>query len=264
MMATLEVDGLTIEDQGESTNAVLCIHGLGGSSNVWTPVLPAFGSKRVVRLDLPGSARSPLSSEQLSIPVYVSSALKILDRLKIPSAHLVAHSLGTIVAQHMAVEHPERVKSLTLFGPLAALSGAARATTEARAALARQGVGSLQEIADAVSKGATSAETRESQPVTIALIRESLMRQAPEGYARSCEALATATAADVERITVPTLLVTGDEDGVATPAGMQALSARIPGAQTVVLFRCGHWATYERPFECRAALERFYNDSFSL
>jgi 3-oxoadipate enol-lactonase len=259
-MATLDLDGLMIEDQGESTDAVLCIHGLGGSSNIWTPVLPAFETRRVIRLDLPGSARSPLPSEPLSIAVYVSAALKVLDRLRITTLHVVAHSMGTIVAQHLAAEHAAHVKTLALFGPLTAPSDAARTATRARATLARQGMSGLQQIADAVSQAATSAETKELRPVTLALIRESVMRQTPEGYSRSCEALAAAQPAAAERITVPTLLVTGNEDGVAPPAAVNTLAASIPGSQSIVLSECGHWATYEKPFECRTALERFYKN----
>ena len=259
-MTTLDLEGLLIEDQGESQDTVLCIHGLGGSSNVWTPVMPAFGARRVIRLDLPGSARSALPDGPLSIAIYLAAVIKVLDRLKIPSAHVIAHSMGTLIAQHLAVEHAARVKTLALLGPLTAPSDAARAASNARATLARQGVAGLQQIADAVSTGATSAETKELRPVTVALIRESLMRQTPEGYARSCEALATATAAAVERITVPTLLVTGDEDRVAIPAAVEHLAGRISNARTVVLPRCGHWATYEKPFESRTALERFYGD----
>jgi 3-oxoadipate enol-lactonase len=86
------------------------------------------------------------------------------------------------------------------------------------------------------------------------------MRQSSEGYARSCEALATAQAAAVESISAPALLVTGDEDGVATSVGVQELASRIKGAQVHILPGCGHWATFEKPFECRVMLERFYSN----
>jgi pimeloyl-ACP methyl ester carboxylesterase len=196
----------------------------------------------------------------LSIASYVEAVVNVIDELQISEAHVVAHSMGTIVAQHLAVEHYSRVKSLALFGPLAAPPDAARAATYARALLARTGIVGMQEIADAVAKAATSAETKEQRPLVIAMIRETLMRQDPEGYARSCEALAAAQPAAAERIQCPSVLVTGDEDGVGTPAGVQALAARISGATSQVLKGCGHWATFEKPFECRAILETFYSN----
>jgi pimeloyl-ACP methyl ester carboxylesterase len=83
------------------------------------------------------------------------------------------------------------------------------------------------------------------------------MRQDAEGYARTCEALAGAEAADVGRIGCPTLLVTGDEDSVAPPSNVRAMAEQIKGARVAVLHHCGHWTTIERAAECNAALKEF-------
>ncbi|PND34233.1 alpha/beta hydrolase [Achromobacter sp. HZ01] len=256
-MSTNYVNGLAVEIDGEGP-ALLCIHGLGGSSNTWTPVMGAFEGLRVIRPDLPGSARSPLGSQPLSIQTYVDALAGMLAELKIDTLHIAAHSLGTIVAQHFAVAHPGRVRSLALFGPLAAPPDAGRAGIRARAELARGGDAAMQEIADAIVKGATSARTRQDQPAVLALVRESVMRQPPEGYAQSCEALAGAQPAAVESLDVPALLVTGDQDGVAPPANVEALAGRIAASRYVVFGDCGHWTTYEQPQACVQALREFY------
>jgi 3-oxoadipate enol-lactonase len=241
-MATTEVQGLIIETEGDGA-PVVCIHGLGGSSNNWTPVLAAFEGKKAIRVDLPGSARSPLPSQRLSIDVYVEAIASALRELKIERADVVAHSMGTIVAQHLAVRHPELVKSLALFGPLLAPPDAGRDGIRQRAAIV---------------KGATSDETKAQRPVAVALVRESVMRQSPEGYAQSCEALAGAQAADVDNIKVPTLLITGDQDGVGKPEAVKAMGERIAGAKVVVLSGCGHWTTFEKPVESKTELQSFY------
>jgi pimeloyl-ACP methyl ester carboxylesterase len=257
-MASTQIQGLFIEIEGDG-EPVVCIHGLGGSSNNWTPVMAAFAGKRVVRFDLPGSARSPLPSQKLSIDVYVDTIASVLREMKVEKADVVAHSMGTIVAQHLAVKHPELVKSLALFGPLRAPPEGGRDPIRQRAALAREkGVAGVQDIADAIVKGATSDETKAQRPVAIALVRESVMRQSPEGYAQSCEALAGAQAADVEKIGVPTLLVTGDQDGVGKPDAVKTMGERIAGSKVVVFTGCGHWTTFEKPAESKAALESFY------
>ncbi|WP_248323526.1 MULTISPECIES: alpha/beta fold hydrolase [unclassified Caballeronia] len=257
-MATREVQGVFIETEGEGA-PVVCIHGLGGSSNNWTPVLPAFEGKKAIRIDLPGSARSPLPEQKLSIDLYVDTIASVLREMQVTKADVVAHSMGTIVAQHLAVKHPELVKSLALFGPLVAPPDAGREGMRQRAGIAREkGVPGVQEIADAIVKGATSDETKSQRPVTLALVRESVMRQSPEGYAQSCEALAGAQAAEIERIEVPTLLVTGDQDGVGKPDAVKAMAERIKGAKVVVLNGCGHWTTFEKPAESMAELKRFY------
>jgi len=258
-MSSIKINGLWVEDSGGKGEAVLCIHGLGGSSNFWSPVLPALGERRVIRPDLAGAGRSGEAAPSgLSIAYHVTSLLGVLDALEVDQAHVAAHSMGTIIAQHLALAYPQRVRSLALFGPLAAPAEAAREATRARAQLARSGPAAMQEIADAIAKAATSAETKAERPVSLALVRESVMRQSPEGYARNCEALADAQAADIERLTIPVLLVTGDEDGVGTPAGTQALADRLTDSRTHVLSGCGHWTTYEKPFECIRTLADFY------
>ncbi|HEY9223422.1 MAG TPA: alpha/beta fold hydrolase [Variovorax sp.] len=256
-MTTHIINGLAVEIDGEG-DALLCIHGLGGSSNTWTPVLAALSGFKVIRPDLPGSARSALLKQPLSIEHYATALEDLLASLCVESVHVVAHSLGTIVAQHFTVRNPDKVKSLALFGPLVAPPEAARPNITARASAARGGLAAMQEIADAIVKGATSKETKEQQPAVLALVRESVMRQSPEGYAQSCEALAVAQSAAIERIDVPTLLVTGDQDGVAPPSNVAAMAARIAGSRQVVLDGCGHWTTFEKPQRCMQELEQFH------
>lgn len=256
-MTTQLISGLAVEIDGDG-QALLCIHGLGGSSNTWTPLMEAFAGFKVVRPDLPGSARSALPSETLSIDLYVSKLERLLADLQIESVHIAAHSLGTIVAQHFAVRNAAKVKSLALFGPLVAPPDAARPNIAARAQLARTGSAGMQEIADAIVKGATSKETKQQQPAVLALVRESVMRQPTEGYAQSCEALAQAQSAATERIGVPTLLVTGDQDGVAPPANVAAMADRIRGSRHIVFEGCGHWTPFEKPQACMQELQNFH------
>jgi pimeloyl-ACP methyl ester carboxylesterase len=255
------IERIAVEEEGDG-DAVVCLHGLGGSSNTWTAVMPALAPYRVLRIDLPGSGRSHAVQGALSIERLAQAVLAVCARLGIARAHFLGHSMGTIVCQRLAAEHPKLVRSLALFGPLVAPADPARAAIRTRAAKARaEGVAGMQEIADALVKGATSADSRQRFPAAAAFVRESLMRQDPEGYARNCEALADAQAAAVERIQAAVLLVTGDEDGVAPPQSVRAMAERLSGAQggvrTVVLPRCGHWTPIERPEECARELREF-------
>jgi pimeloyl-ACP methyl ester carboxylesterase len=174
-------------------------------------------------------------------------------------AHVVAHSMGTIVAAHLAAAEPRAVRSLTLFGPLLAPPEPARSAIRARGQKARaEGMEGMQAIADGLVQAATSTETKARRPAAVAFVRESLMRQDPDGYARSCEALADAQPADASRIACPTLLVTGDEDSVAPPQAVRMMGEKIAGSRIEVLRGCGHWTPLEKPEECVGLLQRFY------
>lgn len=260
-MATLITDRMAVEIDGEG-DAVLMLHGLGGSSNTWTPLLPALARMRRIRPDLPGSGRSERVEGPLSLERFVAAALRALAAAHVERAHIVGHSMGTIVAQHLAALHPRTVRSLTLFGPLLAPPDPARASLRARASKARsEGSAGMQEIADALVSASTSSATRSSRPAALAFVRESLMRQSPDGYARSCEALADMQPVDTAKVACPTLLVTGDEDVVAPPQSVRQMRDRMAETNhdvaVEVLRGCGHWTPLEMPEACADLLGRF-------
>jgi pimeloyl-ACP methyl ester carboxylesterase len=254
-MSAALIGGLAVDIAGDG-DAVILVHGLGGSSNTFQPLLGALQGKRAIRPDLPGAGRSPVPDGALSMQAFAQAILRVADDLNVSRAHLVGHSMGTIVCQHIAAERPDFVRSLLLFGPLIEASEAMRTGLGNRAKLAR--TEGMAPIADQIIAGGLSPQTKASRPAAVAFVRESLMRQDPEGYARHCEALGGAKAANHARITAPTLLLTGDADATAAPATAKALAERIAGARVDIIGECGHWATLERPEVCADKLAAFY------
>lgn len=254
-MRSINGKQLLIEEHGEG-DAVIMVHGLGGTSNSWGPQAVLLSRYfRVVRPDLEGSGLSPCGGG-LSIDGFVNDLIALADELGIKRAHWIGHSMGTIVCQHIAARYPDRAASLALMGPILEPPQAARGGLRDRATAARDK--GMIPIADALYQGSIAADTRIQQPGVAAFVRELIMRQDAEGYARTCEALAGAEAAELGSIRCPTLLVTGDEDGVAPPAAARKIAAAISGARLRVLHRCGHWTPLERAAEVNEALLNFY------
>jgi len=251
------VERIAVEIDGDG-EAVVMIHGLGGTTNTFTPVLGAFTRHKRVRFDLPGSGRSSRVEGPLSIQKFVEATKRAMAAAKVEKAHVVAHSMGTIVAAHLAAAEPAMVKSLALFGPLLAPPDQARANIRTRAGRARQE--GMQGIADSLVQASLSSETRARRPAAVAFVRESVMGQDPEGYARSCEALAEAQAADTAAIACPTLLVTGEDDIVSPPQTVRMMGQKISGSRVEVLRGCGHWTPVEKPDECMDFLKQFYSE----
>jgi pimeloyl-ACP methyl ester carboxylesterase len=252
----------------EGGDAIVFVHGLGGSMNAWTPLMPALGRWRCVRPELPGAARSRKAYAlgeatphrgQLSAATHADAVVRVCEALGITRAHLVGHSFGTIIALHVAERAPERVLSLTLFGAMAEPVPAQRENMRARAAAAReQGEQGMFEIAEGISDFALSPSTKASQPVTVAYVRDSIAAQDAEGFARNCIALAEANSARLELIRCPTLVVNGDEDQVTPLSGARRLAERLGTPGRVEVFsRCGHWPMFERPLESQRALRDF-------
>jgi 3-oxoadipate enol-lactonase len=251
----VEVDGV-----GE---AVVLLHGLGGSSNTWTAMMPAFARYQTIRIDLPGAGRSHLVEGPISIDSLVRAVERVLASLNITKAHIVGHSMGTIVAAHLA-STTKVARSLLLFGPLLAPPDAARAALRARADKVRaDGAPGMQLVADTLVQASTSTESKQKRLASIAFVRESLMRQCPDGYARNCEALAQAQAADTAKLTCPTQLVTGSDDVVSPPQAVRSMGEKIINSRTEVLNGCGHWTPIEMPDECAAIARHFYSQRFA-
>jgi len=262
-MAVTWIDRMAVDVRGEG-DAVVFVHGLGGSMNAWTPLLPALTRYRAVRIEMPGAARSHKAYAladsapqrgRLSIEVLADAVIRVCQGLGLSRAHLVGHSLGTIVCQHVAVKAPALVRSLSLFGAMAEPAAAQRENMTQRAAVAREQ--GMFDIAEGISEFALSPSTRESQPVTVAYVRDSIAAQDAEGFARNCIALAEAQAARAELIRCPVLVVNGDEDMVTPLSGARALASRLADARVEVLGRCGHWPTLERSGECQRLLRSF-------
>ncbi len=246
---------LLIEEFGGKGDALVMVHGLGGSTNTWFPQSQVLTRDlRLIAYDLAGSGRSPVR-DGISVESHVGDLLDVVEQAG-GRVHLAGHSLGTIVCQHFAVAHPERVASLALLGAFPQPPEPARHGLRDRAAKAR--AEGMRGIADAVVAAGTADDTKVNQPAAAAFVRESVMAQPPEGYARNCEALAAAHSADLARISCPTLLLTGDQDRTAPPDVGRAMASAIRGAEHQMLTACGHWPSVERAKQVNYAMTVFY------
>ncbi len=254
-MTTAAIGPVVAEIAGEGFPVVM-LHGLGGTANMFQPQLAALTAYRVIRFDLSGAGRAPLPDGPASIEAISDAVRTALHGLGVTRAHFVGHSMGTLICQRLAAYVPALVASLVLFGALAEPSEAMREGLRNRARLARSG--DIADIADQVIAGALAAHTREHMPAAVAFVRESVMRQNPNGYAWNCEALANAMAIEPRRITAPALLITGDADAVSPASVAQALADTIHDAQLSIVTRCGHWAPIEASQESNRRILGFF------
>ena len=252
----VEVRGkkLSVEKHGSGEPVVL-LHGLGSTANVWEPQVRALADRfTMIRYDLEGAGRSPYAGT-LSIDGWVQDLKALLDMEQIAKARLVGHSLGTLILQHFAVAYPTRVEKLVFIGVNRAPPEARRQAIRERVAKVR--ADGIDAIVDTIVKGGVSPHTLVEKPEVVAFVRELLTRQPPEGYARSCEAMAAAVAADVRAITAPVLLIAGRDDAVSPVSNSEGIAADLPKAELRILEQCGHWHPIEQPAAVSKALREF-------
>lgn len=233
---------LAVEVHGQGP-AVLLVHGLGGTSNFYQVQADALADRfRVIRVDSAGAGRSPVA-DGISIESHADDLAAVLDALEVESAAVVGHSMGTLVVRALAARHPGRVSALALLGAVSAPAEAGRQAQRDRAATLR--ADGTAAVAPGVVANALSEATRRDNPEVAAFVRELVMRQDPEGYARNCEALAAASDPGPIDPKLPLLLVTGDADKVGPPQVSQALAEAHGGATVEILPGVGHWTALE-------------------
>lgn len=250
---------LFVETTGEGPDVVL-VHGLGGATSFYDPLVTDLaGDFRFIRYDFNGHGRSPLSGE-LSIDSLAEELAEVIrTQTTSGKAHVVGHSMGTLIVQQLAATHPELVDKIVLLGPVRAQPDQAKAATRTRAALVREQ--GMSAVADAISRGATSDQAAGHNPLLRPLVRELLLGQDAEAYAQACEALAAATNPKLSAITSQVLLITGDEDGVSPPSLNEAITAELPHSQRHTITGIGHWTLLEAPDFVADYLTTFLQDT---
>jgi 3-oxoadipate enol-lactonase len=233
---------LAVEIEGEGP-AVLFVHGLGGTSNFYQVQADALaGSHTVIRVDSAGAGRSAVA-DGIGIESHADDLAGVLDQAGVASAHVVGHSMGTLVVREFARRYRDRVSSLTLLGAVREPAEAGRRAQRDRAAdLREQGTAA---VAPGVVANALSETTRTEKPEVAAFVRELVMRQDPEGYACNCEALAAATDPGPVDPALPLLLITGDDDKVGPPEASRELAEAHGSATVDILPGVGHWTALE-------------------
>ncbi|MFM0559711.1 alpha/beta fold hydrolase [Paraburkholderia sediminicola] len=232
------------------------IHQLGGDLSVWDQLAGYFRDEyTVLRYDLRGHGKTAVSSEPFSVADLSRDLAALLDAVGAPTTHLVGMSMGGMIAQQFALDHPSRVDTLTVADTTCGTLPEGRAIWDQRAAAARtDGMASL--VPATLSRWLTP-DFQAAHPEAVEQIREVLSHTLPEGYAMACEALRDFDLrGKLGTIRCPTLAVGGRHDTGTPPAATQAIADAIQGAQFEML-EAAHLAPIEQSHRFAALLETF-------
>lgn len=233
--------------------AVLLIAGSGSSMDWWEPEFcQSLAGRFVIRYDHRDTGEAP--SYPPGQPGYtgnelITDALAVLDEVGVAKAHVVGISMGGALAQVLALDHPTRVHSLTAIATSAGPGDAdlPRMTPELAATFEKMSepdwtddaavVSYLVELQRALAaKPFDEAETRAI--ATIAVGRTKNNESSQKNHHATDDS--GPWRHRLPEITVPTLVLHGDEDPLFPLPHGEALAREIPGARLAVLPRTGH------------------------
>lgn len=221
---------------------VLMIQGLGADKNGWNLQRIALSFRyRVIAFDNRGAGRSDQPFGTYTLDQMANDAVTVLDHAGFTSAHVVGASMGGVIAQLVALHHPDRVRSLTLACTACRNHEWRRDLVSGWAATAsEQGMGAMTREAGRWVIGPRS--WRRMWPA-MGWLGPMRTRQPSHGFVSQVRAILEAddtAAQDLSGITVPTLVIVGNQDVLTTRGDAEELAERIPTAELVVISGAAH------------------------
>ena len=254
-------DGLTLSyavddfsDPWRAQETVFLLHAAMGSSRrlyKWVPLLARHF--RVVRPDMRGHGASAIPGpDQLSVPRLARDVTELADALGCRHFHVAGSSAGAIVAMQVAIDFPERVRTL---GDFASTPGLKNSLVDAErwiAGIKARGFGGFLEdtIGDRLPKDADAGFKRW-------FIDESAKTDAEMFYRFVRMMKACDLTSRLQEIRCPTLAVIPHPDPLGTPAQYGVVRDRIRGCEYVIYENLPHNITDSVPEKCAMELKRF-------
>ena len=237
---------------------LLLLHGLGFSARYWQRQMPALGTeRRLLGWTMPGhGGTAPLPG--MTFAALSGRLVRFLDQSGAEKADILGHSMGGMLALDFAARHPDRVRSLMLFGASAAFPPpesdfAKNFIAETLAPLESGGT-----MADVASATIARHIAPDADPEAAGLIRACLAETTPAAFRQTLACLATFDRrASLGGLAMPTLVLAARNDLNAPAAGVEKMAAKIPGARYHCLEAAGHFAHLERPEAFTAAITEF-------
>ena len=268
MASTTVSTGITLEYEvhGEG-DPLLLVMGLGGQLVAWPATFIAglvdrgfqvitFDNRDIglsTKIDAAPPTKTQTAmfsiSRRFAKSAYLLSdmakdAVGLLDALNIERAHVVGMSMGGMIAQTMAIEHPSRVRSLTSIMSTTGNPRVGRPKTSVMLRALKLTGGSKETFADSQAalfklfSGSLYDELEIREIAKLSVARDFT----PDGTARQMAAIMASPDRTplLKKLNVPTLVVHGLEDGLVQPSGGYATTKAIPGARLLAFPDMGH------------------------
>ncbi len=254
-MATTQVGSHTVYyDDSGAGHPLLFLSGLGSSRLGWWKQLEVFARKfRVINMDNRDAGDSALAAGPYTIADMAEDTAGVIRNLALGRTHIIAISMGGMIAQELALRHPEMVDRLVLASTTAGGPTGVRAGPEIAALLMRSGDESIETrtrrtFTAIAGQGYMAAHPQDLDHIVKNALAKPMSLESYQRQFGACLAhYAQGTADRLSQIAAPTLVVHGDADPLIPYPNGQVLAQHIPGARLVTFPGVGHLSMIESP-----------------
>lgn len=229
-------------DSDGDGDPVLLIMGLGYPSDMWYRLLPAVRERyRAVWFDNRGVGRTGVPEGPYLMETMAEDAAAVLDAAGVDRAHVVGASMGGVIAQELALRHPDRVRSLVLACTHPGGQEAAPLDEAVASMLTARGDLTPEEAAE-LAVPFVYAESTPRERIEEDIAKRMANPTAPQGYLNQLAGIFAhaGTHSRLGSVSVPTLVVHGTADRLVSAENAKILAAAIPGARLELIDGASH------------------------
>lgn len=256
----LRVNGINVNYtlEGPATGPVVTLsNSLASNLSMWEPQLSTLTSRfRVLRYDTRGHGETEAPAGPYTLEELTEDTRALLQALGITRTHFIGLSMGGMIGQLLALQHPELIQSLALCDTMSRVPPEAKAAWDERIHAAQsQGMAPLVE--PTIARWFTGP-FREQHPEVTDQVRAMIRSTPVAGYVGCCHAIAALNLTDrLKAISVPTLIIVGEDDPGTPVAASRTMHEQIKGSELVILQSAAHLSNLEQPQAFNAALTSF-------
>ena len=256
MQVTVNGIAVNYTDEGRGV-PLLFVHGFPLSRGAWQKQLEALrSSHRVIAPDLRGCGGSETGTGAITMAQFAEDLHALLQQLATGPVVLIGHSMGGYVALAFVRQYPEMVSGLVLVSTKAG-KDTPKAAAARRATAASVRAKGVPVVIKAMAPKMLAADNQDRAMAE--QVRGFMAPSKPAGVIGALLGMAERldATAELARISVPTLVITGAEDLLISPAESEALVRAIPGSQLNVIPHAGHLVAFEQPDKFNHVLEEW-------
>ncbi len=245
-------------NQKEQSIPIVFIHGVGLTYEIWQPQLDFFKNYSTLAYDILGHGKSSLDKQNISFDDFSDQLVKLIDELNFQKIHLIGFSIGSLIARNFAIKFNDRLQSLVLLGSIYKRTEQQQKIVNERFNQAKRDL----KLSKLALKRWFTDKYLENNPDTYDKISSILSSNNMENFIKVYDLFVNhKNDEDFEKITVNTLIMTGEYDIGSTIEMSQQLNKIIKNSQLQIIKNGKHLCGIECADDVNLTIKNFIDNN---